>query len=313
MPNRTLPLESLTFKNWWHLLARHTSAVDPNESIGTALKIMVHRGFRHLPIVERGSSGTGKEILGIVSASDLIDFIESGAMPSWLEDSVTTIMRDNPVTVSSEDTILDAIRTISEKNIGALLIREADEERERMGPLSGIGKLQGIVTLRDIVSVMAAYVPMGLLVEDYMTRDVATVGALDPISSAVNIMTEWKVRRLPVVSGKNHRIEGMVTNKGILRYLESIVAYNVRDISAALAMPVMSAMITRMPQIDPKEDCGNVLYFMRELGTGGFAVVDSQGLLGVITERDLVKRIYDKKGISFFSELFLQDKRAIPA
>jgi CBS domain-containing protein len=47
---------------------------------------------------------------------------------------------------------------------------------------------------------------------------------------------------------------------------------------------------------------------MRELGTGGFAVVDNRGLLGVITERDLVKRMYDRKGLSFFSELFLKNR-----
>src|SRR5579871_2825967 len=33
------PIDSLSFKNWWHLLARHTSAVEPNETIRTALKI----------------------------------------------------------------------------------------------------------------------------------------------------------------------------------------------------------------------------------------------------------------------------------
>lgn len=105
----------------------------------------------------------------------------------------------------------------------------------------------------------------------------------------------------------------MVTNIMILRYLESIIAYNMRDLNAAMARPVKAIMISPMPLIDPKEDCGNALYLMRELGTGGFAVVDSRGLLGVITERDLVKRVHDRKGLSFFSELFLQDKRLISA
>jgi len=59
-----------------------------------------------------------------------------------------------------------------------------------------------------------------------------------------------------------------------------------------------------MPLIDPKEDCGTAAYLMRELGTGGFAVADSRGLLGIITERDLIKRVYDTEGISFFTNLF---------
>jgi CBS domain-containing protein len=47
---------------------------------------------------------------------------------------------------------------------------------------------------------------------------------------------------------------------------------------------------------------------MRELGTGGFAVVDSPGLVGIITEWDLVNRLYDAKGLAFFSEMFLRDR-----
>jgi CBS domain-containing protein len=305
--NRTLPIESLSFRNWWHLLARHTSVVDQNENIHTALKIMVHRGFRHLPVVKRDGIG-GNEILGIISAGDLIDYIDSGRLVSGLNNPVSSIMNENPVTICPDDTILDAIRTISEKNIGAILIREENQAREGKF-VSGSNKLQGIVTLRDIVSIMAAYVPMGLAVEDYMTRDLATINKLDSISSAVSLMSQKKVRRLPVVSGvANLRVDGMVTNKMILRYLESIIACNIQDVNAAVAMPVLSAMVANMPSIDPKEDCGNVLYLMRELGTGGFAVVDSRGLLGIITERDLVKRIYDAKGLAYFSEMFLGDR-----
>jgi CBS domain-containing protein len=306
----TLPVESLSFKNWWHLLARHTSVVDQNETIHTALKIMVHRGFRHLPVVKHDSNRAGNEILGIVSASDLIDYMENGRLVSGLNNPVSVIMNENPVTICPSDTILDAIRTISEKNVGALLIREEVSKHESKFA-STRKKLQGIVTLRDIVSVMAAYVPMGVRVEDYMTRELVTIKELDSISSAVNLMSERMVRRLPVVSGEDQRTVGMITNKMILRYIESVIAYNIRDINVAIAMPLTSIMAAKMPLIDPKEDCGNALYLMRELGTGGFAVVDSRGLLGIITERDLVKRIYDEKGLYFFSQLFLRN-RAIP-
>lgn len=307
---RTIPIENLTFKNWWHLLARHTSAVGPNETIGTALKIMVHRGFRHLPIVRRDANEFGSEILGMISAGDVIDLIGSGDLLPSLGEPVSNMMNDNPVVVSSEDTILDAIRTISEKNIGALLIEEDNCDEIRHQSLPNQHRLQGIVTLRDIVSIMAAYAPFGLLIKDYMTRGASTICENDSIWTAVDIMAEKKVRRLPVVSArKKDHVAGMLTNKMILRYLESVIAYNIQDVNAALTMPVTSAPIASMPLIDPMEDCGNALYLMRELGTGGFAVLDSRGLLGVITERDLVRRIYIDKGLSFFSELFLQDRK----
>lgn len=293
--------------------------VEPNESLRTALRIMAHRGIRHLPVVKRDTERErGGEILGIISASDLIDFTERGHLFSRLEDHVSTIMNDNPITIRPSETILDAIRTISQKNIGALLIEENKEEaalglesRNNSTVTARRPRLQGIVTLRDIVSIMAAYIPLGLRIEDFMTREVVKISKDDPISRAVNLMSKNRVRRLPVVT--NGRVEGMITNKMILRFLEGVVAYGMLNEIAALSQPVKTVMASTMPLIDPKEDCGNALYLMRELGTGGFAVVDSRGLLGVITERDLVKRIYDKKGLAFFSELFLQDKRMIPA
>lgn len=292
--------------------------VEPNESLRTALRIMAHRGIRHLPVVKRDTERErGGEILGIISASDLIDFTERGHLFSRLEDHVSTIMNDNPITIRPSETILDAIRTISQKNIGALLIEENKEaalgleSRNNSTVTARRPRLQGIVTLRDIVSIMAAYIPLSLRIEDFMTREVVKISKDDPISRAVNLMSKNRVRRLPVVT--NGRVEGMITNKMILRFLEGVVAYGMLNEIAALSQPVKTVMASTMPLIDPKEDCGNALYLMRELGTGGFAVVDSRGLLGVITERDLVKRIYDKKGLDFFSELFLQDKRMIPA
>jgi CBS domain-containing protein len=92
-----------------------------------------------------------------------------------------------------------------------------------------------------------------------------------------------------------------------------VIAYNIHNLDEALEMPVMTANIARLPLIDPREDCGNALYLMRELGTGGFAVVDSSGIIGIITERDLVKGIYGKKGIGFFSDLFLKSRETILA
>ncbi len=69
---RLRTVESLTFRDWWHLLARYTSIIESKDTIRTALKIMAHRGFRHLPVVTDG------HLYGIVSAGDLIDLFTGG-------------------------------------------------------------------------------------------------------------------------------------------------------------------------------------------------------------------------------------------
>jgi len=336
-------VQSLTFKDWWHLLSRYTSVVESMDTIRTALRIMAHRGFRHLPVVSNGS------LIGMVSAGDLIEtfagreeykthFIEEkmahatltsemktsgGRIRSSLNNTISSITNTNPEIIHPNDTILDAITSISERNIGSLIIVEgergeqsADKEDKIRSSQTALpekrfnGKLLGIVTLRDLVSILASYSPFGIRVEDCMSERVATISDRDSIVSAMILMSGKKVRRLPVVAtpkGRtlgNNPVQGMITNKMILRYLESIISYEMLDLDTALGQPVKTVMQSSMPMIDPKEDCGNAAYLMREIGTGGFAVVDSRGLIGVITERDLIRNIYKKKGIAFFSELF---------
>lgn len=304
-------IESLTFHEWWHLIARYTSTIESRDSVRTALRIMAHRGFRHLPVVQDGS------LFGIVSAGDLIDLfvasrgsdVQSNSVPmAGARESANRILESlnlpishvanaKAVSVRADDTIMDAIRLMSQKNTGSLLI------------VDGTGKLLGIVTLRDIVSILAAYAPFNIKVEDYMSPEVKTVQQSDPIHSAMTLMSSEKVRRLPVTSATRNKVSGeafvgIITNKMILRYLESIISFEMMDVRAAINQQVKSVMYSSMPTIDPREDCGNAAYMMRELGTGGFAVLDSRELVGIITERDLVKRIFENEGEFFFSELF---------
>jgi CBS domain-containing protein len=316
-------IHTLTFRDWWHLLARYTSTVESKDTTGTILKIMAHRGFRHLPLVDDGN------VVGVVTAGGLVElFVGEQDWPSTdskhdisippveadldnhgnylvstLHNSASSIATPDPVTISPDETILDAIRILAEKNIGSLLIVETQREPRTLG------RLVGIVTLRDIVSILAAYGPFRIRVEECMTKTVVTVNDSTCIYSAMKQMARENVRRLPVLSegsvqGMGRSAIGMVTNKMILRYLESIISFKMLGVGKALGQPVKNVMQSGMPLIDQHEDCGNVAYLMRELGTGGFAVVGSDGLLGVITERDLIRKIYQREGISFFSDLF---------
>jgi CBS domain-containing protein len=47
-------------------MTRDPETIDPDEPTGRAAAIMIHGGFRHLPVVE------GRELIGIVSIRDLM-------------------------------------------------------------------------------------------------------------------------------------------------------------------------------------------------------------------------------------------------
>jgi CBS domain-containing protein len=92
-------------------------------------------------------------------------------------------------TIAPEKTILDASRKLVQYNIGALPVCDAD------------GGLVGIITERDILRVTAkdGGDGVGHKVAAIMSRQVYTCVADDDIETAMQVMTDQRVRHLPVL------------------------------------------------------------------------------------------------------------------
>jgi len=103
------------------------------------------------------------------------------------------------VSVSPGDTILSVARTLTERRIGAALVRDT------------AGKLLGIISERDIVTGMAnqGQGTTQLPVERLMTRDLITVTRHTSVTEAMELMTRRRVRHLPVM--ENGELVGLVS------------------------------------------------------------------------------------------------------
>jgi CBS domain-containing protein len=86
--------------------------------------------------------------------------------------------------------VLDAVRLMAEKRIGALLVMDA-------------GKLAGIVSERDYARkvVLQGRSSKDTPVRDIMTGQVVTVGLADTTDHCMQIVTERRIRHLPVLDG----------------------------------------------------------------------------------------------------------------
>jgi CBS domain-containing protein len=86
--------------------------------------------------------------------------------------------------------VLDAIRLMAEKRIGALLVMDA-------------GKLAGIVSERDYARkiVLQGRSSKDTPVRDIMTAEVVSVGLTDTTDHCMQIVTERRIRHLPVLDG----------------------------------------------------------------------------------------------------------------
>ena len=110
--------------------------------------------------------------------------------------------------VGMDDTIVEAGRKMAEHDIGALPI--CNPER----------RLQGMLTDRDIVVkvVAAGRDPSMTRVADVATgSEVVTIGADDPVEEALETMKQHKVRRLPVIDGRD--VVGIISQGDIATHL----------------------------------------------------------------------------------------------
>lgn len=133
--------------------------------------------------------------------------------------TVGEVMTRDPVTVPSDATIVDAARLMRDRDIGPLVVVDADQVR-------------GIVTDRDLVvrALADGRDPNSVRIADVCTSDIESVSPDEPISGAVRRMEQRDVRRLPVVDGG--RAVGIVS-MGDLAVEGDLPSSSVADISAA--------------------------------------------------------------------------------
>ena len=106
---------------------------------------------------------------------------------------------DNTVhAIAPGDSVLDALQRMAEKRIGALLVMEGET-------------IVGIVTERDYARKIALLgrTSAATLVRDVMTADVMYVRPTQTSQECMALMTENRLRHLPVVDGA--RLAGLIS------------------------------------------------------------------------------------------------------
>ena len=118
--------------------------------------------------------------------------------------------------VAPTATVAEAVDLMAEKGIGSLLVMQD-------------GALCGIVTERDYArKVVAGGLPIeNTRVEDIMTADVLTTGVEQNIDECMMLMTEKRIRHLPVVDGE--KILGLISIGDLMK---AIISDNQRAIGS---------------------------------------------------------------------------------
>jgi CBS domain-containing protein len=125
-------------------------------------------------------------------------------------------------TIAPDVTVYEAIKTMSEKNVGALPVVEGT-------------KLVGMISERDYMSkvVLKGKSSKETPVRDIMTCKVVTVGPDHNVSKCMEIVTENHIRHLPVMDGDE--LLGIVSIGDLVRWIIATQKMTIEQLEAYIA------------------------------------------------------------------------------
>lgn len=118
-------------------------------------------------------------------------------MPTYVRDIIAKKGRE-VWSVSPEATVFEALRVMAEHNIGAVLVMEKDQ-------------LAGIFSERDYARkvILEGRASKETLLKELMKKEIYCVGLGDDVDTCMAIMTQQRIRHLPVLEGG--RVIGIVS------------------------------------------------------------------------------------------------------
>ena len=207
----------------------------------------------------------------------LVKVRHGGNLLAAVNESVRTIMTQQPETLTCDARISDAVDVIIDKKIGGLPIVDKD------------GVLAGIVTERDVLRVLGAE-RSTLNVEDVMSSTLRVTAPDCPIATVTRDMTKYRFRRLPVVS--DDVLYGIVTATDIMRYLgsrEVFARLTTGNVAEVTALPVRTLIARELSTTTPEKNINEAAREMLERNIGALPVIEDSRLIGLVTEFDLVR------------------------
>ena len=277
------------------IASKDVISIPPSKSIKDTAKVMMEHEFRRLPITDPGSG----KVLGIVTVMDILDFFGGGKKFNIIEkkyqdnflaainEPVREIMSRGVVTLSNKASIGETIEVMSSNHVGAIPLVDNDN------------KLVGIVTERDIVLSLSGVISKET-VQDYMSHKVFNTTPGTPLESACKIMVRNGLRRIPIIGGEadiskaSKKLLGILTSTDVIRFLNAKELFD--KLNSNLATDVLKTQISDIMAKEPitvsqNMGIGDLCTLFAEKNIGGVPVVKDDEVIGIITERDILRAV----------------------
>lgn len=120
---------------------------------------------------------------------------------------VGDVMTISPIVISSDKNIVDCSKLMKDKHVGAVVIREKEDDKSKIG----------LLTEQDIVREVIAKGkdPLNTRLSEVMVENLVTISPDKDVFDALSKMKELNIRHLPVID--NEEMVGLLTLKDILK------------------------------------------------------------------------------------------------
>ena len=121
--------------------------------------------------------------------------------------TIRQLMQENketaPWSVSADATVLEGLKMMAEKNVGAILVEEN-------------GQMVGIFSERDFARkiIEQGKCTIETNISDAMTREMVTIDAENSLEDSLSLMVRYHIRHLPVMD--KGRLVGMVSMRDVM-------------------------------------------------------------------------------------------------
>ena len=125
-------------------------------------------------------------------------------------------------TVAPDASVYEALERMAADDIGALVVSTG-------------GRLAGMLSERDYARkvILVGRASRDTLVRDVMTEEVITVGPADTVSRCMQIMTDHRVRHLPVMDGGE--LVGLVSIGDLVKTIIADQAFEIEQLQGYIA------------------------------------------------------------------------------
>lgn len=147
-----------------------------------------------------------------------------------------------------------------------------------------------------------------MAVQDYMSKDLITVGLDEHINKALDLMKINQINQIPVL--QEGKLKGLITREDIAKAMPSIsTSLSVYEINYLISKSVVSDVMQKnVATISSQSQLEDAVKILRDQNINVLVVVDNEIVKGIVTKNDIFDAFLQIAGYDLVDSVFLRIK-----